>query len=82
MTISNLSLELEIRRENPDIFWKTSQTSFKKDFWQDTIISSGLPDMDLLAEVIAPLFSPEQSFIFLLDWAWSGYLRRSLRMRN
>ncbi|MTI59334.1 MAG: hypothetical protein FH762_04970 [Firmicutes bacterium] len=71
LTISNLSLELEIRRENPDIFWKTAQTSFKKDFWQDTIISSGLSDMDLLTELIASLFSPEQGFIFPLDWAWS-----------
>ncbi|MEJ6950830.1 hypothetical protein [Natronospora cellulosivora (SeqCode)] len=71
LTISNLSLELEIRTENPDIFWKTSQISFKKDFWQDTIVASGLPDIDLLEEILTPLFSPEQDFIFPLDWAWS-----------
>ncbi len=71
LAISNLSLELEIRKENPDIFWKTSRVSFKKDFWQDTIISSGLPDIELLEDLLNPLFSPEQGFIFPLDWSWS-----------
>jgi hypothetical protein len=71
LAISNLALELEIRKENPDIFWKTSQITFKKDYWQDSIINSGLPDINLLEDLLNPLFSPEQDFIFPLDWAWS-----------
>ncbi|RAK12698.1 hypothetical protein C8C77_1071 [Halanaerobium saccharolyticum] len=71
LTISNLSLELQIRRDNPDIFWKTSRLSFKKDFWQNTILQEGLPRMELLEEMLNPLFSPAQDFIFPLDWAWS-----------
>ncbi|MFW5984853.1 MAG: hypothetical protein ACOCQ1_01115 [Halanaerobiaceae bacterium] len=71
IAISNLSRELEIRKNNPDVFWKTAQVSFKKDFWQDTVVNSGLPSMDLLTDLLSPLFSPEQDFIFPLDWAWS-----------
>jgi len=71
LAISNLSLELEIRTENPDIFWKTSQISFKKDYWQDSIINKGLPDIELFENLLQPLFSPEQDFIFPLDWAWA-----------
>ncbi len=71
LTISNLALELEIRKENPDVFWKTSQTTFKKDFWQNTMIRSGLPTMELFIDILNPLFSPDQGFIFPLDWAWS-----------
>lgn len=71
LTVSNLSLELQLRRENPDIFWQTSRLSFKKDFWQNTVLKSGLPKIDDLEKMLNPLFSPEQDFIFPLDWAWS-----------
>ncbi|ODS50611.1 MAG: hypothetical protein A8274_427 [Halanaerobium sp. 4-GBenrich] len=71
LTVSNLSLELQLRRENPDIFWQTSRLSFKKDFWQNTVLKSGLPQIDDLEKMLNPLFSPEQDFIFPLDWAWS-----------
>jgi len=71
LTVSNLSLELQLRRENPDIFWQTSRLSFKKDFWQNTVLKSGLPQIDDLEKMLNPLFSPEQNFIFPLDWAWS-----------
>ncbi len=71
LTVSNLSLELQLRRENPDIFWQTSRLSFKKDFWQNTVLKSGLPQIDDLEKMLNPLFSPVQDFIFPLDWAWS-----------
>lgn len=71
LAISNLSLEMEIRTDNPDVFWKTSHISFKKDLWQNLIAKKGLPDIDLLTDLINPLFSPEQEFIFPLDWAWA-----------
>ncbi len=71
LTVSNLSLELQLRRENPDVFWQTSRLSFKKDFWQNTVLKSGLPQIDDLEKMLNPLFSPEQDFIFPLDWAWS-----------
>jgi len=71
LTVSNLSLELQLRRENPDIFWQTSRLSFKKDFWQNTVLKSGLPQIDDLEKMLNPLFSPAQDFIFPLDWAWS-----------
>ncbi|MFW6266628.1 MAG: hypothetical protein ACOC21_03570 [Halanaerobiales bacterium] len=70
LAISNLSLEMEIRTENPDVFWKTSRVSFKKDIWQNQIVKKGLPEMDLLTDLLRPLFSPAQDFIFPLDWAW------------
>jgi hypothetical protein len=71
LTVSNLSLELQLRRENPDIFWQTSRLSFKKDFWQNTVLKSGLPKIEDLETMLNPLFSPAQDFIFPLDWAWS-----------
>ena len=70
LAISNLSLEMEIRTENPDVFWKTSRISFKKDLWQNLIVKSGLPNIELFTDILKPLFSPEQDFIFPLDWAW------------
>jgi hypothetical protein len=70
LAISNLSLEMEIRTENPDVFWKTSRVSFKKDLWQNLIVKSGLQDIELFTYILKPLFSPEQDFIFPLDWAW------------
>lgn len=71
LTVSNLSLELQLRRENPDIFWQTSNLSFKKDFWQNIVLKSGLPQIQDLEKMLTPLFSPKQKFIFPLDWAWS-----------
>ncbi len=71
LAISNLSLEMEIRADSPELFWKTSNLSYKKDFWQNLILKKGLPDIELFTDLLAPLFSPEQEFIFPLDWAWA-----------
>ena len=71
LAISNLSLEMEIRADSPELFWKTSNLSYKKDFWQNLILKKGLPDIELLTDLLAPLFSPTQEFIFPLDWAWA-----------
>ncbi|ADO76467.1 hypothetical protein [Halanaerobium praevalens] len=71
LTVSNLALEFRLRRESPELFWQTSQLSFKKDFWQNTIVKSGLAKIDDLEKILKPLFSPQQDFIFPLDWAWS-----------
>jgi hypothetical protein len=35
------------------------------------VLKSGLPKIDDLEKMLNPLFSPEQDFIFPLDWAWS-----------
>ena len=71
IAISNLSLEMEIRADSPELFWKTSNLSYKKDFWQNLILKKGLPDIELFTELLTPLFSPKQEFIFPLDWAWA-----------
>lgn len=72
--MGNLALEIKIRVEYPEVFWKVSKYSFKKDIWQDNIVKNGLRRMEDLEKVIAPLFSPQVEFIYPLDWAWSEQL--------
>lgn len=74
MTIQNIALEVKIRVEHPDSFWQTSNLSFKKDFWQNTVINNGLPTFELLEKLLLPLFSPEIEFCYPLDWAWEEQL--------
>lgn len=69
--IENLALELEIRVNHPESFWKISNLSFKKDIWRESIVKNGLNRMEDLEAVLAPLFSPRIEFIYPLEWAWA-----------
>ena len=70
LVIENMALEVRIRVEHPDSFWQTSRLTFKKDFWQNIVVKNGLPEFDLLEDLLSPLFSPEIEFIYPMDWAW------------
>jgi hypothetical protein len=72
MVVENMALEVEMRVKYPERFWRISSLSFKKDIWQNVIVKHGLPDFELLEDIIAPLFSPEMPFIFPLDWSWEA----------
>ncbi len=69
--IENLALELEIRVNHPESFWRISNLSFKKDIWKENIIKNGLNKMEDLESILSILFSPRLEFIYPLDWAWA-----------
>ena len=75
--MENLALEMEIRVKHPESFWNISSFSFKKDIWQNHIVKNGVRSMDVLENLIAPLFSPNIDFIYPLEWAWSEQLVKS-----
>ena len=70
MVVENMALEVEMRVKYPESFWRISNLSFKKDIWQNVIVKHGLPNFELLEDIIAPLFSPDIPFIYPLDWSW------------
>ena len=70
LVVDNMAYEVEIRVKYPESFWKTSTLTFKDDIWKNAIVKNGLPHLDILEEIVSPLFSPEIDFIFPLDWAW------------
>jgi hypothetical protein len=70
LVVENMALEVKVRVEYPESFWRTSSLSFKKDIWQNTIVKYGLDSFDLLESLLNPLFSPDIEFIYPLDWAW------------
>jgi hypothetical protein len=70
LVVENMALELKVRVEYPESFWRTSTLSFKKDIWQNTVIKYGLDSFDMLENLLNPLFSSDVEFIYPLDWAW------------
>jgi len=70
LVVENMALELKVRVEYPESFWRTSTLSFKKDIWQNTVIKYGLDSFDLLENLLNPFFSADVEFIYPLDWAW------------
>jgi len=71
IVVENMAVEVEMRVKYPESFWRTSRLSFKKDIWQNVIIKHGLPDFELLENILEPIFSPDIEFIYPIDWAWS-----------
>lgn len=82
LTVKNFELEVRIRKEYPIFFCKTTTLSFKKDIWQEHIDSKGLPSLDSLENIIAPLFSPIAEFIYPLDWAWQNQILSSNKPKS
>lgn len=79
LVVQNMAYEVEIRVKYPETFWSTSNISFKKDIWQNLILKDGLPELDILENILNPLFSPNVEFIYPLDWAWEEQrLKRKL----
>lgn len=70
VVMENIAYEMEVRVKYPESFWKTSNISFKKDIWKNTIVKNGLKNFQQLEYILSSLFSPEIEFIFPLDWAW------------
>ncbi|WP_442870584.1 hypothetical protein [Clostridium sp. Cult1] len=70
IVMENIAYEMEVRVKYPESFWKTSDISFKRDIWQNTIVKNGLRNFEQLELVLAPLFSPQVEFIYPLNWAW------------
>lgn len=77
IVMDNIAYEMEVRVKYPESFWKTSNISFKKDIWKNTIVKNGLHNFDQLEIVLNPLFSPMVDFIFPLDWAWDEQMIKS-----
>ncbi|HZK33364.1 MAG TPA: hypothetical protein VFC60_02580 [Tissierellaceae bacterium] len=69
--IENLALEIEIRVNHPESFWRISNLSFKKDIWRENVVKNGLNKMEDLESLLSILFSPRLEFIYPLDWAWA-----------
>ncbi|MGO4889950.1 hypothetical protein ACJ2A9_19575 [Anaerobacillus sp. MEB173] len=69
--IENMRLEIELRYEFPNLFWKQQKVSFQKSYYQDWIVAEGLPEADDMATLLQPLFSVQPHFIYPLDWSWN-----------
>lgn len=77
--MGNFALEVDIRVNYPESFWKISNLSFKKDIWKENIIKNGLNRIEDLEFILYPLFSPRIEFIYPLDWAWAEQKIKSRR---
>ena len=77
LVVENMALEVKVRVEYPESFWRTSHLSFKKDVWQNIIVKYGLDNFDKLENLLNPLFSPDVEFIYPLDWAWEEQIVRA-----
>lgn len=82
LIVENMAYEVEIRVKYPDSFWRTSSISFKKDIWKNIIVKNGLLSMDLLEDILNPIFSPDTEFIYPLDWAWGEQKVRRVGEKN
>lgn len=68
--VENMRLEIELRYEFPNLFWKQQNVTFQKSYFQDWLALEGLPHPDDFGTLLEPLFSPQPHFIYPLDWSW------------
>jgi hypothetical protein len=68
--VENMRLEIELRYEFPNLFWKQQHVTFQKSYFQDWLVLEGLPEPDDMEILMEPLFSPQAHFIYPLDWSW------------
>ncbi|WP_462411404.1 hypothetical protein [Neobacillus sp. Marseille-QA0830] len=68
--VENMRLEIELRYEFPNLFWKQQNVTFQKSYFQDWLVLEGLPHPDDMGMLLEPLFSPKPHFIYPLDWGW------------
>jgi len=68
--VENMRLEIELRYEFPNLFWKQQNVTFQKSYFQDWLVIEGLPHPNDLGTLLEPLFSPQPHFIYPLDWSW------------
>jgi hypothetical protein len=68
--VENMRLEIELRYEFPNLFWKQQQVTFQKSYFQDWIVLEGLSEPEDMGILLEPLFSPQPHFIYPLDWSW------------
>jgi hypothetical protein len=68
--VENMRLEIELRYEFPNLFWKQQQASFQKSYFQDWLLAEGMPEPGDMAILLEPLFSVQPHFIYPLDWSW------------
>jgi hypothetical protein len=68
--VENMRLEIDLRYEFPNLFWKQQQVTFQKSYFQDWLVSEGVPTPDDLGIILEPLFSPQPHFMYPLDWSW------------
>ena len=80
--LSNISYEIELRLKSPQSFWKLSNISFKKNYWEDEILKKGVGDFDIFEDLLTDLFSVEIPFIFPIDWAFSEQITTNKMMQE
>jgi hypothetical protein len=68
--VENMRLEIELRYEFPNLFWKQQHVSFQKSFFHDWLVAEGMPSPEDMATILEPLFSAQTHFIYPLDWSW------------
>ena len=68
--VENMRLEIELRYEFPNLFWKQQNITFQKSYFQDWLVLEGLPEPEDMGILMEPLFSPQTHFIYPLDWSW------------
>jgi hypothetical protein len=68
--VENMRLEIDLRYEYPNLFWKQQQVTFQKSYFQDWLVSEGVPNPADMGILLEPLFSAQTHFIYPLDWSW------------
>lgn len=70
LVIQNISYEMKLKAENPSLFWENSLVSFREHIYENWFWKEGIKRLDTAEQILSPLFSPKNEFIFPLDWIW------------
>jgi len=70
LVIQNIAMEMNLKTENPMLFWDKPLLSFKEDIYENWLMKKGLEQLDTVEHILAPLFSPKNPFILPIDWLW------------
>jgi hypothetical protein len=68
--ILNISTEINLKTENPSLFWERSLVNFRENVYENWLTAKGVNDLSALERILQPFFSPDTPFILPLEWVW------------
>ena len=71
MVTRNIALILDIRTNRPDLLMRKSSKRYKEDVWEKLIRVEGIPDENIIQQILNPLFSPQSPVLFSFDRVWA-----------
>lgn len=70
LVIQNIATEINLKTENPSIFWEKSLVSFREHVYENWMVSKGIENFDTLTSILNPIFTPQHEFLLPLEWIW------------